>query len=517
MSRLTGNDAKSLMEAYAAVYTPQEISEEQVWEQVEEWVNSLVEEGYDLSEYTWEEMYEDYLSEMGGQNRPGQQSTTTGAVTMYAQPRANTGQSYQSPYARPRQDKLNSLNTGGRRPQISNIDPREGTGRGGPSDINRRQAPPPPPNDKPRTGQPQPPAANSARPPAAPAANSARPPAAPAAKPTPARASSPANASTSEKIAGGLKVYDAQRKAGDMAGASKTGMDVWRAANSKLAAADDERARIRGTSATTNPLMKDFKSRLPAPAAPAATPAPTKPAPAATATSTPAPTTPKPTPTGPRTRSQVLNQSFDVFDVVIGHLLDEGYADTEEAALAIMTNMSEEWRESIFEKYVPWDMSRGNRPSPRDRAATRRVQHSSSGTPQGKEREAQVSRVQTNMRTGINKSAERSGIDPRREGTAPATPRHIRSAQTTGGTAGGRMYAAPQGGPKPSGVPSGRIPATPELRKANTSAQLRQALRSGKGGGGSSSLPSLGSPSGSGKFTVGGERGYGLSGIKLAN
>ena len=41
MSRLTGNDARSLMEAYAAVYTPQ-ITEEQVWEEVEEWVNSLV-------------------------------------------------------------------------------------------------------------------------------------------------------------------------------------------------------------------------------------------------------------------------------------------------------------------------------------------------------------------------------------------------------------------------------------------------------------------------------------------
>jgi hypothetical protein len=40
---------------------------------------------------------------------------------------------------------------------------------------------------------------------------------------------------------------------------------------------------------------------------------------------------------------------FDIFDVIKGHLLDEGYADTEEAALAIMANMSEDWRESIVE------------------------------------------------------------------------------------------------------------------------------------------------------------------------
>ena len=40
----------------------------------------------------------------------------------------------------------------------------------------------------------------------------------------------------------------------------------------------------------------------------------------------------------------------DLFDIVKGHLMSEGYADTEEAALAIMTNMSEEWRQSIIEE-----------------------------------------------------------------------------------------------------------------------------------------------------------------------
>jgi hypothetical protein len=64
MSRLTGTDAYGLMEAYGAVYAPQELTEEQVWEEVETWVNSLLEEGYDLSDYTWEEMYESYLSEL---------------------------------------------------------------------------------------------------------------------------------------------------------------------------------------------------------------------------------------------------------------------------------------------------------------------------------------------------------------------------------------------------------------------------------------------------------------------
>ena len=71
MSRITGNDAKGLMEAYGAVYTPQELTEEQVWEEVETWVNSLLEEGYDLSDYTWEEMYESYIEEQGRGTRTG--------------------------------------------------------------------------------------------------------------------------------------------------------------------------------------------------------------------------------------------------------------------------------------------------------------------------------------------------------------------------------------------------------------------------------------------------------------
>ena len=70
MSGITGNDAKGLMEAYQAVYAPQELTEEQVWEGVEKWVNALVEEGYDLSDYTWEEMYEAYgyvVEQMAGE------------------------------------------------------------------------------------------------------------------------------------------------------------------------------------------------------------------------------------------------------------------------------------------------------------------------------------------------------------------------------------------------------------------------------------------------------------------
>ena len=45
----------------------------------------------------------------------------------------------------------------------------------------------------------------------------------------------------------------------------------------------------------------------------------------------------------------------DLFDVILEHLVAEGYADTNEAALAIMANMSEEWRNSILEQMGPTD------------------------------------------------------------------------------------------------------------------------------------------------------------------
>ena len=40
---------------------------------------------------------------------------------------------------------------------------------------------------------------------------------------------------------------------------------------------------------------------------------------------------------------------YDTFDAILEHLVAEGYADTNESALAIMANMSEEWRQSIVE------------------------------------------------------------------------------------------------------------------------------------------------------------------------
>ena len=49
----------------------------------------------------------------------------------------------------------------------------------------------------------------------------------------------------------------------------------------------------------------------------------------------------------------LLNQSYEyeLYDTILEYLISEGYADTNENALVIMANMSEEWKQSIVEGY----------------------------------------------------------------------------------------------------------------------------------------------------------------------
>ena len=49
------------------------------------------------------------------------------------------------------------------------------------------------------------------------------------------------------------------------------------------------------------------------------------------------------------TRNKTQKEQTDLYDIILSHLLDEGYAETQEQAEVIMVNMSEDWRESIVE------------------------------------------------------------------------------------------------------------------------------------------------------------------------
>ena len=65
----------------------------------------------------------------------------------------------------------------------------------------------------------------------------------------------------------------------------------------------------------------------------------------------------------------VRKEGYDLYDVILSHLLDEGYADTQEAAEAIMVNMSEDWRESIVEEVL----EEGEKPFPYENVKAKQV------------------------------------------------------------------------------------------------------------------------------------------------
>jgi hypothetical protein len=278
MERITSHQVVGLMEAYAAVHTPQ-INEEQVWEEVETWVNSLVEEGYDLSEYSWEDMYENYLNEYAGGGVPG----SGGAVTMYSRPRSNSS-TVQSRFARPMNAGTPQTYGGGRSQSVT-----------------------------------------------------VRPPV--ASLPSSARQVTQYPQGVSTGVGGGNAGASRQAPAARPAAAARPSAPAPAPARPAAAAARPATAAPAGakpsTATTGNPPLKP----------PALPPVPGRESLASQAAELRA------MQAASRQR-QGLTQSFDVFDVIKGHLIDEGYADTEEAALQIMANMSEEWRESIVEEVL---------------------------------------------------------------------------------------------------------------------------------------------------------------------
>jgi hypothetical protein len=51
-----------------------------------------------------------------------------------------------------------------------------------------------------------------------------------------------------------------------------------------------------------------------------------------------------------KTTSYGMEEEFDTYDVILNHLLDEGFADTEQNAITIMANMSEAWIDEILDE-----------------------------------------------------------------------------------------------------------------------------------------------------------------------
>jgi hypothetical protein len=101
------------------------------------------------------------------------------------------------------------------------------------------------------------------------------------------------------------------------------------------------------------------------------------------------PQRPKPGTTG----AYRITDSFDLYNIILSHLLDEGYADTNEAAITIMANMSEDWRDSIVEKFeLAADPSKPQSPKPTT-LARKRKRHDDWKGPDGETLKGRMTRV----------------------------------------------------------------------------------------------------------------------------
>jgi hypothetical protein len=159
-------------------------------------------------------------------------------------------------------------------------------------------------------------------------------------------------------------------------------MDQWAKANPKLAAAAAEKARIRGTNQTDNPLMKGMRSSLPAPTSSqspavaklgagnqsltnnpnvpkpstlksatdaASKPAAFKPATINAASSTSAAASGNTYKYKPNPSIMKNSFEYDAYDLVLEYLLSQGHAETVAEAQYLMTEMDAEMIGDIVE------------------------------------------------------------------------------------------------------------------------------------------------------------------------
>jgi len=131
------------------------------------------------------------------------------------------------------------------------------------------------------------------------------------------------------------------------------------AAQASRAAGGSEENAIKagvGASKPTTPAPNPVKANVPGLALGGKDPRASTPTPAPTPEASPSSSSGSSSPSGETDRLKKaldikksdITSSFDMFDVVKGYLIDEGYADTEEAAVAIMGNMSNAWVRSII-------------------------------------------------------------------------------------------------------------------------------------------------------------------------
>ena len=341
-----------------------QVEERRLWSEIRAWVDELIDEGYDLSDYTWSELYESYVSEDFFSANTGRDEAK---IKRDKEKREREKAERESKAAKAREDadraagrasevrdengnsvrytrgSDGSTRRKGQKATLNgkqvrwNVDA-SGKGSwkpvGGSSSSDTKPEQTKPEQTKPEQTKPEQTKPEQTK---------------PDTRPEPVKPAKPVR----------------QGQTGDKA----KDMATWAKANPTLAKAQQERDRTRGTSATSNPMLRDSSSRLPSPSK---------------ATQTPA--TPKPDTSQGRAISKSpskidtkidkvkpvkpVSEGIDVFDIVYNHLVESGFHFSEASDLMlemdvekIIRILEEEKRKAIKDiqsKGIKGYMSRGD-------------------------------------------------------------------------------------------------------------------------------------------------------------
>lgn len=134
-------------------------------------------------------------------------------------------------------------------------------------------------------------------------------------------------------------------------------MKTWAAANPKLAVAQAERDRTRGTQQSDNPQLKDLKSNLPMNSPSVQSPEVSKLGKGSQSLSDNPDAFKAATPPEPKAsdkkddKKSEKNESYNAYDLVLEYLFDNGHADTLAEAEYLMTELDESFIQSLVETY----------------------------------------------------------------------------------------------------------------------------------------------------------------------
>ena len=114
---------------------------------------------------------------------------------------------------------------------------------------------------------------------------------------------------------------------------------------------------------------------------------------------------------------RTLTQSYDLYDVILSHLLDEGFASDEKSAEAILGSMSEAWIGSIVEKTIVSVEGGGKRKYTQSKddmkADAQSSKERSDAAEHGRKRKSEMNagRLTVATKRGIEKATNRSSAE----------------------------------------------------------------------------------------------------------